>query len=461
MGVSSTLRALAVEPNGKIVTVGYAGGVDAVVTRFNADGTRDRGFGTVTLVGGSSPIETARAVVTQPDGKIVVVGGVTDPMGANDVGVWRLRPSGTPDPSFGGGDGFVEFGDPGSDEIPFAVTLDGQGRIVTAGVGQGLGADVLVLRLTASGLPDPTFNGGQTAFDVPHFGTDVGVAVAVQQDDKVLVGANYAGTSGYAVLRITPGDAAAGAGLDPGFGNVGIAHMDGAVPANVTTDVEVTRDGHILFIDRVPSTTTPGAEDSTVVRLTSGGAVDDTFGSATGARIVSPGRNVTGSALALLPDGNIAVVGNVTTSSFAAELHADGRPVTAMGPGRVKTLRSGEDLAAVAALPDGRIVAGGDILGGQNVLYRLKGDLRPPSCGGKRATIVGTKAPDTLVGTRHADVIAGLGGDDTITGLGKGDILCGGPGNDHLSGGLGGDHLYGGHGRDTLRGGPGRDTLVQ
>jgi len=380
--------------------------------------------------------------------------------------VWRLRPSGAPDPSFGGGDGFVEFGDPGSDEGALAVALDGQGRIVAAGVGQGLAADVLVLRLTASGQPDPTFNGGQTAFDVPHFGTDLGVAVTVQQDDKVLVGANYAGTSGYAVLRITPGDAATGAGLDPGFGNVGVAHMDGAIPASVTTDVEVTRDGHILFLDKVPSTATAGAVDGTVVRLTSSGAVDDTFGSATGARIAIPGGDATGSALALLPAGNIAVVGSGDASSFVAELHPDGRPDTAMGPGGVRILRSGEDLAAVAALPDGRIVAGGRITaggnnGGQNVLYRLQGDLKPPSCGGKRATIVGTKAPDTLVGTRHADVIAGLGGDDTITGLGKGDVLCGGPGNDHLSGGLGGDHLYGGHGRDTLRGGPGRDTLVQ
>jgi Ca2+-binding RTX toxin-like protein len=130
-----------------------------------------------------------------------------------------------------------------------------------------------------------------------------------------------------------------------------------------------------------------------------------------------------------------------------------------MGPHGVKTLSPDGDLASVVAQPDGRILTAGDGTR-RNVVYRLRGSLRPPTCGGKRATIVGTHAPDKLVGTARPDVIAGLRGDDTITGLGRGDLVCGGHGDDHLYGGRGHDHLYGGPGHDQLHGGPGRDVLI-
>jgi hypothetical protein len=81
------------------------------------------------------------------------------------------------------------------------------------------------------------------------------------------------------------------------------------------------------------------------------------------------------------------------------------------------------------------------------------------SCGGRRATIVGSGRRNRLKGTRRRDVIAGLGGNDVIRGLGGNDIVCGGTGADRLLGGRGRDTLLGGRGRDRLRGGPGRDVL--
>jgi len=99
---------------------------------------------------------------------------------------------------------------------------------------------------------------------------------------------------------------------------------------------------------------------------------------------------------------------------------------------------------------------------------RLRGGIPVPTCGGRRATIVGTPGNDMLRGTRGDDVIHGLGGNDTIYGLGGNDIICGGNGNDKLSGGRGNDQLYGGAGDDYLEssggnnklyGGPGDDRL--
>lgn len=94
-----------------------------------------------------------------------------------------------------------------------------------------------------------------------------------------------------------------------------------------------------------------------------------------------------------------------------------------------------------------------------------------PTCGGLRATIVGTDGDDRLVGTRHRDVIAAGDGDDTVLGRGGNDVICGDEGQDRLEGGPGDDRLLGGldnlhpHGEDPcvrgdqLDGGGGDDLL--
>jgi Ca2+-binding RTX toxin-like protein len=80
------------------------------------------------------------------------------------------------------------------------------------------------------------------------------------------------------------------------------------------------------------------------------------------------------------------------------------------------------------------------------------------TCGGQRATIVGTAEDDVLLGTSGDDVIHGMGGNDHIDGLGGHDLLCGGDGDDVLRGRTGADLLRGGRGSDTLIGGSGPDS---
>lgn len=95
-----------------------------------------------------------------------------------------------------------------------------------------------------------------------------------------------------------------------------------------------------------------------------------------------------------------------------------------------------------------------------------------PTCGGERATLVGTSRSDELVGTRGQDVIVGLAGDDVIDGRAGSDLICGGADSDELHGGRGSDLLRGDGDRqgrdvtgtflvgDVLIGGPGADELV-
>lgn len=72
------------------------------------------------------------------------------------------------------------------------------------------------------------------------------------------------------------------------------------------------------------------------------------------------------------------------------------------------------------------------------------------SCGGKRATIVGTGSNNTLVGTSGNDVIVGLGGGDNINGKVGDDIICGNRGADYLHDTSGRNKIYGGRGNDDL-----------
>jgi hypothetical protein len=86
--------------------------------------------------------------------------------------------------------------------------------------------------------------------------------------------------------------------------------------------------------------------------------------------------------------------------------------------------------------------------------------VRSVSCGGVRATIVGTPGDDTISGTIRKDVIAGLGGNDTILGRQGSDVICAGRGNDQVDGGPGNDVELGGSGADAELGHRGEDILI-
>jgi Ca2+-binding RTX toxin-like protein len=94
------------------------------------------------------------------------------------------------------------------------------------------------------------------------------------------------------------------------------------------------------------------------------------------------------------------------------------------------------------------------------------------TCGGLRATIVGSESGTTITGTARRDVIAARGGNDTIRGLAGNDVICGGDGADTILGGDGDDRIWGEsdllridvYGRivkkgDTISGGAGNDTI--
>jgi uncharacterized delta-60 repeat protein len=133
----------------------------------------------------------ARAVLVQPDSKIVLAG---NPGLSEVMTVTRLNPNGSPDTTFNGdGTATIDFG-PGDDPARSAV-LQPDGKIVVAG------GDVAVARLNANGSPDAAFGAaGKAAVD---FGAATfGNAVALQPNGRIVVAGQRTGTDNFAVARL-------------------------------------------------------------------------------------------------------------------------------------------------------------------------------------------------------------------------------------------------------------------
>ncbi len=472
---------VAIQRDGKIVLVGYAfanpGETDMAITRLNADGSPDNGFG----VGGTVLVnvvslpqrgqDVANAVAIQPDGKIVVSG--TSPSGSLDLAtVVRLLPSGLLDASFGAGgvdgDGIARprIGS-GND-----VAVDASGKIVMAGTWTPIGkteTDSFVERLNSDGSPDET---GDVVFQ-PDGGDGV-VRLAVQPDGRVLTAGYSAGAGGNDDLVART----SGMALDTTFGMAGLRRFSFGASGSAE-DLVIEPDGRI-DVAGYGST----ADNFILTRLTANGGLGDRTLNGKNTVDVDFGGNDAAEAIALQSSGKILLAGSADAGLAIARLQPGGTPDAAFGPGGKRTVSfpAGDAVAYGMALQsDGRIVLAGTAGTGTptGAIVRLQGDsaasgggpggpggpggsggtTKVPKCGGKRATIIGTSHKDKLRGTRRADVIVGLGGNDKISGLGGNDRVCGGSGNDSISGGKGNDRLSGDSGKDKVSGDSGNDQL--
>jgi uncharacterized delta-60 repeat protein len=75
--------------------------------------------------------DTLSALALQPDGKLLVGGETITSTNVGDLVVLRLTVTGSPDPSFGNG-GFVRY-DAGGSEYPNAIVVQPDGKILVAG----------------------------------------------------------------------------------------------------------------------------------------------------------------------------------------------------------------------------------------------------------------------------------------------------------------------------------------
>ena len=187
------------------------------VVRLNTDGSVDTSFaplseGKATVDFGGTYV--ANGVVVQPDGRIIV-NGTTSAVGSGDFAVARLTTEGSLDPTFSG-DGKLTAGYGAANEEGLAVAVQQNGKIVLFGQGD-VNSDFVVTRLEADGSPDTSFGSGDTV-GVDFGGSEFDGDVALQPNGQiVLAGSTNASIdeSDIAVARLQ-GDPVQPTGGGPG-----------------------------------------------------------------------------------------------------------------------------------------------------------------------------------------------------------------------------------------------------
>ena len=456
---NENLTNLEVLPNGKVMVVTLTGDEPAIeVRRLRANGTPDPTFGggdgMIGLALGAS-YEDLALTVDPKSGKTYVSTFLDG--GSFPSTVWRLTADGSLDLPYGGGTGHVVFNQRLVSDIK---ALPG-GKLVMSGTDFSTN-DASVWRLRNNGTPDATFGSGGQVVLAAATTTDTVDRLAVQPDGKVVAaGGRYDPTaSKLLVFRLKANGA-----LDPSFSGDGRATINPSSTTVTTSTVWdpallIRPDGRLALVAGLNQHDTAYFNSLLVAGLTKAGKPDQKLRK----RVLTSVTSFSADAV-LERDGKILASGALSSST------STGIVLRLNAKGTLDTSWSGDGVLGWSGhgSPNGiGIAASGRVLVGStdytptpitSEIRALKG-TRTPRCHGKLATQFGSGKADRIVGTAGPDVLVGLGGGDVLDGKGGNDVLCGNAGKDLLKGGPGNDYLNGGPGKDTLRGGSGRNTLV-
>jgi uncharacterized delta-60 repeat protein len=292
-GAALEIADTAVAPDGKVV-VGGRKGTNMAVARLNSDGTLDTAFGNGGLFETDRRSEVT-SVAVQGDGKIIVALG-WDSQWDLDLHVGRLLQNGSGfDPAFGS-NGIAHVGDRWSSSHTNDVMVQRDGKIIGAGsirLGTLLVTDdFVVVRFNEDGSPDTTFGGGD-GISEHGFGEDERIAaVTIDYNDDpgtnprygtiVAVGSyadrGFEEPGRFALLRLrpdgTPDSSFSGDGLlvSPDLSGAGI---------EAAADVVVQPGGRVV-VAGTAGTADPNVRNFLIARYTAAGALDNSFGLAGG-----------------------------------------------------------------------------------------------------------------------------------------------------------------------------------
>ena len=284
-------------------------------------------------------------------------------LGGNSL--MKLLPDGYHDPAFGVHGTAI----PGTG---LRMALTPQDQILVAYVGGSNGQTLFVRRYQSDGTWDTSYgNGGDinitAAFSNFEF-RDMGVTF----NGQVVLFGNYNfsdGSSQFAAIRLT-----AKGQIDQTFASNGLALVDLDAPLNQRVWAgEVTPDNKLLIGGELNN-------QMVVVRLTSNGALDDSF-NGFGSRTIGDGAFSIVRSITTGPDGRIYLAGrtnganNDNVAFEVIRLTSSGSIDTSFGQGGIATANLGtafDGATSVAVGSDGRVVAGGDIYNPVNFTQSLR-----------------------------------------------------------------------------------------
>jgi len=364
---------------GEVVAVGDASvgtpnkpKYDPAIVRYNTNGTLDTAFGgTGEVIMNLKSAGSARDVVVQPEGKIVVAY-----LSGGTFNLARYNANGSLDTSFGGqGTGVVSTSTGKfTTDTAYRLALEPSGAIIVAGtVSSSTGTNLAVLRYTAGGLLDTSFGtGGIVTTQLPaplyalfanqnwiNLALDTSPSDPNAGDIVVVAGLNTTGKPAV-VVRYN-----AGGSLDTSFGGGAgyetLSHL-GAHPS-----VAIEANGDIIVAGK-------GTNASSVELdcLNPNGSFNTNFGSG-GIAVLNPEASTGFEAqdVTIQADGQIVVGGlfwaNISTGPpyfFVARFNsADGSVDSSFGTGGVASVSSGSGVVGVAVSlalePDDRMVVAG------------------------------------------------------------------------------------------------------
>jgi uncharacterized delta-60 repeat protein len=326
--VPGVVRALVAQPDGKVIV---GGGIDEIagkevnaIGRLNADGTVDSTFNPGTGANGS-----VVSIVLQTDGKLLVGGWFTTINETSRRGVARLNTDGdldnTFDPGTGGKRGF-------SVGRVWSVAVQTDGKVLVGGAFTTFNdtSRNLIARLMDDGSLDSTFNPGTWADGTV-------LSIVMQRDGKVLVGGNLTtsnGANGVGIARLNT-DGSLDSKFNPGMG-----------AGDVVNSMAVQPDGKVVL-----GGFEAGMMAGLIARLNTDGSLDSTFNPGTGA-----GHLV--NSVALQTDGKVLVAGYEagTKKGFIDRLNADGSLDSTFSRG----VGADDLLWSVVVQADGKLLVGGD-----------------------------------------------------------------------------------------------------
>ena len=426
---------VAILPDSRLLVLGVG-----FLAKLNAGGGRSTSFG-----GGDGevalPFDRGSSMAVAPDGKIVVAGRNAD----DSIGIARFNADGSPDTTFGGGDGVAFFADVGVYLFTgpdVAVQSDGKILFTATDPGEMPDSpvddfDSAVFRLEMDGDLDPTFAGGTGRMEL-DFGDDEALnAIALDKQGRIILGGQDQTYRYSFVARLL-----ASGQIDPGFTQTRIDNSFDVV------DLVVAPDSKIVVAT--------WSDRGLVARLNINGGFDTSFGAGDG-YLSGNGGDVSMFAMDVQPDGKIvtAAGGNfVTVARRFASANSQ--------PSVEGSLQLTNGVVRYTGTPgkDEVLVDTNSFNGKHTLRTRFTTQEFPASV--SSFDLRGNAGDDTLTILGHIflnDRLEGGLGNDKLRGGGGNDLLKGQEGNDELFGGDGSDTLDGGQGTDYQDGGDGADTI--
>ncbi|MEZ4710587.1 MAG: hypothetical protein R3A44_25530 [Caldilineaceae bacterium] len=262
--------------------------LDIVLVRYNTNGTLDAAFdgdGIVTTDIGNTD-QVIRDAVIQSDGKIVVAGWTDSGANGSDFVVVRYNTNGALDATFDG-DGIVVTDFNGGDDSSYGLTLQSDGKIVVVGqVTNGAnGLDVGIARYNANGALDATFDGDGKVITTLSAAEDWGAMIVQQSNGKLVVSgkADVGGSFDAALLRYNTDGS-----LDNTFDGDGKVITNIGAGDDLIYDLLLQPNGKIVGVG---GSNDGSLTNAVVLRYNPNGALDATFGGGDGI-VITPLSNL-------------------------------------------------------------------------------------------------------------------------------------------------------------------------